>query len=356
MKIVVVGAGIHGLALAWVLTRVGHAVTLLDRADIPNPLNASFDQHRLIHDFGGKASSEMPTITDAFAAWAALSRDIGSLYVETGAVRGFADAAAAAEAAQAFDTAGIDNHLLDRQSFTQALPGLHLLPGYCAIMTARGGVLLADRIATNLIGWLAARGVVIRPHSPVAAIDIRRAQAALSNGTNLQADRLLIAAGAWTAHLVPELAGMIGAKRQIMAYLKPPLHLQAAWRRSPVFVGLGRDDDLWGAPPVAGTDLKLAAGCLARPADPADLKARVINLDEQQALLARHRPYLYDIDGYDVLRMASCFYSTTATGEMLIEPLDDKRRVWVIAGCDGSDYKFAPALALMLAARVTSSF
>jgi sarcosine oxidase len=354
MKVAIVGAGIHGLSLAWALARQGHGVTLIDRGAIPNPDNSSFDQHRLIHDFNRRRCSRLPGIDEAFAAWHEVFRDIGPFYVETGAIRLFADADAAARAAQALRGAGIACRALDRAARCEALPALRIDHEAGAVMTVRGGILLADRIAVALAQWLADNGVTLRPRIDVATIDVGNAAAMTTAGEAIKADLLLVAAGASTAQLLPALAGRIGARRQVVAYLKPPAALRALWRRSPIYLGLGDADDLWGAPPVAGTDLKIAAGCLARPSDPSQSNARAVAPWDVPALLACYRPHLPEIDTYELLRSAVCFYATSADGELIAEPLDGDRRVWVVSGCDGGDYKLAPALALNLASRLTA--
>jgi len=352
MNVGIIGAGIHGLTLAWALTQDGHTVTVLEQADLPNRNNASFDQHRLIHDFDSGARGVRPTITQAFEAWRVLARDIGSVYVETGAIRVFTEAAEAERALAGLREAGVAHVLLDRHSFAEALPALRPTAECRAIMTERGGILLADRIATALIRWLAAHGVTLRSHTPVNAIDVDGAAALLASGEIVRVDLLVVAAGAWTAHIVPSLADCVGANRQFVAFFEPPAHLKAAWRRSPIFIGLGGVGDLWGAPPVAGTHLKLASGSLARASSPTDASDCVVRDEDTLALLARYRDHLVQIDSYRLLDTSVCFYSTARDGEPICRAIDDdRRRVWVVAGADGSDYKLAPALALSLASR-----
>nr|WP_176422074.1 FAD-dependent oxidoreductase [Bradyrhizobium sp. 2S1]MCK7664912.1 FAD-binding oxidoreductase [Bradyrhizobium sp. 2S1] len=354
MKIAIVGAGIHGLTLAWAFTQRGHSVTILERGSIPNSGNASFDQHRLIHDFARRPSGILPTVTEAFAAWDALACDVGPHYAETGVVHAYSDAAAAAEASHPLAEAGIEHHLLDWKSLAAALPGLSFEKGCHGVMTARGGVLLADRIARSLAVWLVQRGVAMRPHTPVATIDVTDIAALAESGERIRADLLIAAIGAGLAGMFPSLSGRVVARRQFVTYLDPPAHLRSNWRRSPVFVGVANAAELWGAPPVAGTDLKLAAGCLARPGDPASGHDGVVRPEDLPALLACYRPHLPEIDAYEVLRTSVCFYNSTCNGEMIVEAIDgDRRAVWVIAGCDGSDYKFAPALSLSLASRLS---
>ena len=50
-KALIVGAGINGLASAWGLVRADWQVEVFEAGDVPNPLAASTDHHRLIRAF-----------------------------------------------------------------------------------------------------------------------------------------------------------------------------------------------------------------------------------------------------------------------------------------------------------------
>ena len=83
MRVVVVGAGIMGLATAWALTKRGPRVTLLEQGDeIPSPLAASGDQHRMIRRAYGAKAGYATTITEAYEAWEELWRDLGVSHYE----------------------------------------------------------------------------------------------------------------------------------------------------------------------------------------------------------------------------------------------------------------------------------
>src|SRR6056297_3268463 len=85
MRVTVVGAGIMGLCTAWALKRRGHAVTVVDRSAVPNPLGASVDDTRLLRQPYGAERGYSAMVPDALAAWGRLWQDLGtSLYVPTG--------------------------------------------------------------------------------------------------------------------------------------------------------------------------------------------------------------------------------------------------------------------------------
>ncbi|MBR1218513.1 FAD-dependent oxidoreductase [Bradyrhizobium sp. U87765 SZCCT0131] len=351
MKVVIVGAGIHGLALAWALTRDRHQVLVLDRGPIPNPYNASYDQHRLIHDFN-RATTDAP-LNQAFDAWRTLSLDIGPIYIETGAVCGFPDAAAATRVLNDLRDRDIASRMLDTGALAGVLPDIRLDAGHCAIMTRRGGILLADQIALLLVRWLLGAGIALRPNTAVEHIDPERPAARLANGDTVTGDVLVTCAGASTRELLPDFAGVLGARRQILVYLEPPRHLEAAWRRAPVFVNFGGADDLWGAPSASGTHVKLAVGRFALPRPLGTLDA-VVTAAETDALLGCFHPRMPQLGTYRVVRSSACFYSTAPEGHRLSQPHGGSGKAWFVAGHNGSDYKFAPAVALDLAARLGS--
>ena len=78
MKVIIVGGGIVGLSTAWALTKRGHAVTLIERGQIPNPMAASGDHHRIMRRAYSAASGYAPMITEAFEAWDSVWEDMRS--------------------------------------------------------------------------------------------------------------------------------------------------------------------------------------------------------------------------------------------------------------------------------------
>src|ERR1700692_1090159 len=67
-KIIVVGAGVAGLCVAWSLLRRGYRVEIFDQGPIPNPLSSSWDEHRITcHNYGALdgCARLMPAAFDA---------------------------------------------------------------------------------------------------------------------------------------------------------------------------------------------------------------------------------------------------------------------------------------------------
>ena len=205
MKISVVGAGIAGLSTAWALTKRGHAVTLLDQGPILNPLSASGDQHRLMRRAYGDADGYARLITEALDAWDELWRDLGAdHYANRGVIAinqhpndgGASFHANWTRGGYRFDT-------LSPAEAAERWPYLAPATFRAAYYSRDGGALLCQRIGAGLAAWLTAHGATLRPHAAVAGIDPGAGRIALADGEVLEADRIVVAAGAWTPALVP---------------------------------------------------------------------------------------------------------------------------------------------------------
>ncbi len=338
----VVGAGIHGLWIAWRLLAEGYLVTLLDRGAIPNPDGASSDEHRLIHPLHAQTAADLDRLQNAFSGWEQLWHALGRThYRETGAVGGSHSSGPELFAALA-EAAPWCARLISPADLADVVPRCRWRARGAIIAVDHSGVLLANRIVRDLARLLAEAGCSLRAGCAVSAIDPASGWVWVEGGDRIDADVLVVATGADTGAWLPAMAPRLRPVRQTTAYFEPPASVLPGWRRAPVFVDIGASGDLWGAPPVAGTRLKFAASGLARAwtaEDPISHPATVA------ALLDRVNA-AFDTQGWRLSEIATRHYAHSVAGPPLIEALPGSRgRAWIVAGCNGAGFKSAPVVA-----------
>jgi glycine/D-amino acid oxidase-like deaminating enzyme len=281
--------------------------------------------------------------------WADLGR---SHYVETGMLmtaREPSDWAVSCRAA--FDDEGTDYEVWDRADLAERCPFLALTEADWGLYTAQGGALLADRILGDLAAWLRGRGVRLVEDAAVVAVDPDGPAVRLGDGSSLRADAVVLAAGAWSGRLLPELDPILEPRRSVVAYLVPPPDLAGGWEASPSLLDLGGPADLYVVPPVDGSGaLKFGAGLHSRAGDPT--APRVLERDEPESLLAYLRPYLRDLDRYQVVEARVC-YTCYSPDERFVAGALDGGRVVYATGCSGQMFKFGAVMGDRLAAAAT---
>ena len=349
MQVIVVGAGIAGLSSAWSLTKRGHQVTLVEQGAIPNPLAASGDHHRIMRRAYGKASGYGRAITEAYRAWNELWGDLGESHHDP---RGFLcvsrDAGDAAEEhREGLEEGGYPFELISADAAVQRWPFLEAGTFRYAFQSPEGGALHCRKIASGLAGWLRKNGAAIYQDSKVVAVDPDRGRVELADGATMQADRVVITAGAWVLKLFPDLEGELKTYRTAVVYLDPPPDLARAWQAAPVIMGIGRIDG-YIVPPSGGAGLKFGSGLHKVATSDADWNRTPVD-GEGEAIRDLFSPPIARTAEYRIGGVVTCAYTFTPDERFAAW---ERGRCLILSACSGHGYKFGAAVGRRVAAAV----
>ncbi|AXL50745.1 sarcosine oxidase [Paraburkholderia caffeinilytica] len=342
MRVTIVGAGIAGLSTAWSLVKLGHDITLIEQSSIPNPLAASGDRHRMIRRAYGDADGYARTIAEAFDSWDLLWNDLGVSHYANCGVLGISQCAS--DGAELFrsglDRMNFDYEPLDPRDAAERYPFLDPATFRYAYLDRDGGALFSERIAHDMKAWLKMRGADIRTHAKVLAVDAQAASVRIEDDTILRADRLVVAAGAWTLQLFPALAEKLMTYRNAVAYIEPPADLADAWSNAPAIVDIGGGSGGYVLPPIDGVGLKFGAGVHKSIAPDPDAN-RIAAQGEGDRLRRLFSPPFSRIDEYKVTEVKTCAYTFTADQRFFSKRLGN---TLVVSACSGHGYKFGAAV------------
>ena len=205
-----------------------------------------------------------------------------------------------------------------------------------------GGVLLARRIVAALARHLDGQGVRFT-RARVRAVD---EGLVLEDGTRLDADALVVAAGPWAPRLLPALARRVTPSAQVVVRLAPA---DPGWARMPMILDLAAAGGFYLVPPVAGTPLKIGDHSFSLRGDPDD-PDRTPDPREVERILDLAARRLRGLRDMPRAGEATCFYDVEPAERFVVEPLTP--RAWAMSGFSGHGFKFGAALGLRLAEAV----
>ncbi len=203
--VLVVGGGVFGFTAALALRGRGHAVTLIERGPPPNPEASSTDISKIIRADYGADAEYTAWMEDALEGWRAWN-DEAPLFHETGVT--FATRGPMAEGSFELDSFRL---LMSRGFPLERLHGRRSAAwggtfddGY---FNPRGGWAPSGRVVAHLARRAIEAGVVVRDGSARAVLAEGGCVTGIETGAGrLPAGAVLVAAGAWSAKLVPALA------------------------------------------------------------------------------------------------------------------------------------------------------
>ncbi len=367
MRVVVAGAGVFGAAAALELRRRGHAVALLDPGPLPHPLAASTDASKIVRlDYGADAltTALMERALPRWRAWNEDLRHAGEppAFHETGLLvlsgRALEPGTFEGDSFALLTARGHRLLRLDAAALARRHPAFaagRFADGY---WNPQGGWAESGRVSA----WLAhrARDAGATLHEGLHACDLLqaggrvaglRARDAAGHVRALPADAVVLAAGAWTGTLVPELRADPPPLRvvgQTVLFFRPerPEALRAP--ALPPFTADIARTGFYGFPALPDGRVKLANHGVGTLLSDADAPRPV---DPGFELQAREflRGALPGLANAPLAESRLCLYCDTPDGHFLVDEHPRLPGLWLAAGGSGHAFKFAPLLGELLA-------
>jgi len=342
MKVIVVGAGIAGLTLAWSLSRRGHAVSVYEQGAIPNPISSSFDEHRTTRHAYGQMTGYANLMPRAFQIWETLFRETGRRHYEPVGVVYFmrGDEAAWLEPSIAsLDQLAVPYKYVPLSDVPVRFPMINPKGLTRVLETEGAGMLFPARIMSDLIRLLGERGVGLHAYSKVDSVDADRATITVA-GKTVSADAVAVTAGAWVDRLVPTLRSLVVPSRQAVVYMAPPPEFAEAWSRAPVIADISAESRCYALPPRFGTRMKVGNHNFTRRGDP-DSSRLATDDDLEPVRRSVHRAFLH-FDRYAELERKACYYTVEEKEQFVVRPVGVSG--WVLSACSGHGFKLQPLI------------
>lgn len=349
MLALVIGGGVFGATAALELRARGCAVTLVDPGPLPHPLAESTDISKLVRcdyaadeDYTALGERALEGWRRWNAAWPA------PRYHETGvAFVARAPLAPGGFEYESFATLARRGHRVERldaaaiaRRFPAYRPGA-FVDGY---FNPSGGWVESGAVVAQLVAAARAAGVAVREH---CAIERLVDEGALAGGELLRAELVVVAAGSWTAPLVPALAGVLRATGQPVFQLRPADPARFAAPQFPVFGADVARTGYYGFPVNADGIVKIGnhgAGIPMRDGVP-----RATTPEQAGALRAFLRDAFPALADAPLAATRLCVYGDAPGGHFWIARDPDRPHVTVAAGGCGHGFKFAPVLGALIA-------
>ena len=319
-EVVVVGAGVMGLATARALAQAGRDVVVCEQFQLGHDRGSSHGRSRIVR-LSYPESRWVRLAQESFPLWRELEAESGAPLLD---LHGTLDLGNWAPNRDALTECGVTFEVLDAGQIEHRF-GIRADPGDRGLFQADGGIIVADTALEAL-----AAGLDVRERVRVEVVE-ETADGVSAGG--VRARVAVVTAGSWAP-------GLVGVDATPTA-------------ETVSYFGLGRPvpsviDTTVGA--RSGYALATPSGALkaglhqsGRPTDPDDANFPDRELAARTAAwIERRFP-----DAGRATHSETCLYTTRENDEFLLER---RGRIVVGSPCSGHGFKFAPAVAKRLAA------
>ncbi len=350
-RIIIIGAGIIGLSTAYALLKQGkRPVTLLEQAAVDHAGGTSHGFSRLLRFEYGADALYSRMVQLSLERWKQLEAVSGrALYTPAGVlVVGSGEDAFTCASYKVAQELGLPVEYLTEKQCERRFP--QFAPSGCDAITynAEGGILHSSTCLQTLRDLILAMGGEIVEANRVTRIlygdACRPLQLALASGQVIVADRVMIAAGPWIHHLLPEVELPVRITRQYLLYFAglPAAHYSAGV--FPAFLAR----NLYGFPIHNGCNgwVKAASHDFGYTVSPDDRTPpdRVV-IERIRDQLAALLPALRNAP---LARIDSCVYDVSPDEHFILDRLPDDPRIVIATGLSGHGFKFGLLLGELL--------
>ena len=354
---VIVGAGIFGVTAALALAERKHHVALLDPGPLPHPLAASTDISKVVRMEYGTDETYMAMVEAALPGWRSWNDLFGeTLYHEVGVTMltrtPMVPGGYEYESYQLMLQRGHTPERLSADAIAARFPAWRSGAYVDGYYHAKGGYAESGRVVAALIDEARRRGVALYAGQEVSELETDNGRVRgvrTTGGGSFNAENVLVAAGAWTPLLVPELQPFMHATGHPVFHLQPP------------------DPELFMPPRFVVFTADIArSGWYGFPLHPRERVVKIANHGVGQRLHPQQDPRLVNEDDERALRdflvgtfpslaeapisyTRLCLYCDTLDEHLWIDRHPVAQGLTVATGGSGHGFKIAPVLGDLIA-------
>lgn len=360
--VIVVGVGGMGSAAAYHLADRGLDVLGLERYDVPHAQGSSHGYSRIIRLAYHEHPSYVPLLRAAYDEWRSLEAERGvSLLHETGSVAGGPPGSEIFEGARrSCRENDLEHEVLSAAGLNDRFPDYDVPEDFRAVFQPQGGFLVPENCIVAHVEGAHDRGAEIRARTKVrgwtplddGGVTVE-AEDGVEGVTTYEADSLVVAAGAWTGELVPELEPVLEPERQVVGWFQPDDPDRFDPDSFPVFV-LGEEeaDEVYGFPVHGVPGVKIGRYHHRHETVDPDEMNREPTPEDERILREDVEAYLADAAG-PTMRHETCLFTNAPDSRFVIDSHPEHPEVTVAAGFSGHGFKFASVVGSVVADLVT---
>ncbi|MEZ4989612.1 MAG: FAD-dependent oxidoreductase [Saprospiraceae bacterium] len=355
----IIGGGIFGLSAAIELANRQHTVGLLNPDSIPHHLAASTDISKIIRMDYGSDEEYFRMAEAAIAGWEKWNDTLGeSLYHETGFLLLCKEPLESGR--QAFEyqsyrmlrSKGYTPERWDARQLQQQMPVIDTATYPEAVYSKRAGFAESGLVLEKLASYARSLGVGIHEHQ--TAVTLLKESGKVTGiktreGAVFHAGQVIVAAGAHTPFLLPELSPYIRITGHPVFWLKPANPQPYTYPHLGVFAADISNSGWYGFPlhPKHGV-VKVARhadGLIIHP-DEDDRQVQPEEIADMRAMLRQTLP---DLATAPLVYTRRCLYTDTLDGHFWIDRHPEIGNLCVATGGSGHAFKMGPVLGPMIA-------
>jgi glycine/D-amino acid oxidase-like deaminating enzyme len=293
---------------------------------------------------------------DSLAEWQALSdradrpifHPLGVLFFTTTPCEYFAETLAVNR------QLGLPVEEMDSAALTERFPMIDFAEVELGVFEPGFGVLMARRAVQSLVAeFVSAGGEYRHAFAKLPKSNGELTAIGLGDGSILEADAFVIAAGPWLGKICPEiLAGRIVPTRQEIFYFEPPPGDNLfQLGKMPGWAEFSGGDFHYGFPDLEGRGIKFAHHCDGVIIDP-DTQSREPSAEILAEIVDYRDRRFPRLRGAALVGAEVCQYENSSNGDFLIDVHPTMPNVLLVGGGSGHGFKHGPEVGRYAANRL----